>query len=912
MKKLMSLLLSSVLCLSLAMPTVAFGADTIDDIDTQIEQEHNIIDDVDVDTIEDEQKDIDDMPTVSITMNEKGEIQDINSDEGIMIEPSTENNEDDDEVINDETTEDKTDDEVVNDETTEDKTDDEVVNNETTEDKTDDEVVNNETTEDKTDDEVVNDETTEDKTDDEVVNDETTEDKADDEVVNDEIKQDITDKSQTENTENIETEDTQEKAAPIQGVLTDYYGVYIESKSENTELPSIRENIDGKGSNMQKYTYYSKETHYNHEVTVKVRTEGLGVNEKSSLSAGKFGFCKDYNEVIDPSNNAVLVRSVDYVITNLDPEEKQVRFECSIEPAQDQMKTVTRVFVIKLKGSEESGDSAAAPTSPEFIVDNNKTGLLLTGADSRMEYRKEETDTWIDCTDSDIVFAAPEANTNYYVRYKAQGNTPASQTKKITAYARPAASIIRIDAATERLVQAVGYTFDKTYEMKVDNGEYFDVTDEILETGAAPFLDKVPTGTQQTLYIRKKATDTIPAGFERQIVLLPRAATPTSLKYDKVTFQLTGVTSGMEYLNPTKSSWTSISKDINLSSLATTENAVEIKVRVKQTTTNSASRPYVFTIPKLSPAPTWKIDYKNELLTGFTANQNYEWRKYGTTTWKTFNGPSVSLSELGYTGNGYLNIYIRRPKTNTQPHSAASYISIAPRPNGPTVSFVCNDPRYKDDVVIKDIDNSMQYSLDLGNTWKNVTSTEMVTDFRSASYKIYFRYKATDSAFLSKNAIFTIGTRAKAPTVSINKTTEILNTTSVMEYSYNNVNFTHCSGNMDMKAVIDAIPTGGSKTIYIRKFATETSPYSLTKEIKIYARSNAPTTPKYDSATQKINGMTTAMMYRANTEETWHTLSKGTSISVAGYIKNNPNTTIEIRYKATATSSASKPLFIKL
>ncbi len=910
MKKLMSLLLSSVLCLSLAIPTVAFGADTIDDIDTEIEQEYNIIDDVDVDTIEDEQKDIDDMPTVSITMNEKGEIQNINSDEGIMIEPSTENNEADDEVINDETTEDKTDDEVVNDETTEDKTDDEVVNDETIEDNADDEVVNDETTEDKTDDEVVNDETTEDKTDDEVINDETTEDKTDDEVVNDETKQDITDKSETENTENIETEDIQEKAAPIQGVLTDYYGVYIESIGEKPN-ESIRENIDGKGSNMQKYTYYSQKTHYNNEVTVNVRMDGLGLNEKTSLSAGKFGFCPTHIEQVDPSNNAVLSSSVDYVITNLDPEEKQVRLECSVEPAQDKMKTVTRVFVIKLKGSEESGDSAAAPTSPEFIVDNNKTGLLLTGADSRMEYRKEETDTWIDCTDSDIAFAAPEANTNYYIRYKAQGDAPASQTKKITAYARPTASIIRIDAATERLVQAVGYTFDKTYEMKVDNGEYFDVTDEILETGAAPFLDKVPTGTQQTLYIRKKATDTIPAGFERQIVLLPRAATPTGLKYDKVTFQLTGVTSGMEYLNPTKSSWTSISKDINLSSLATTENAVEIKVRVKQTTTNSASRPYVFTIPKLSPAPTWKIDYKNELLTGFTANQSYEWRKSGTTTWKTFNGPSVPLSELGYTNIGF-NIYVRRQQTTTEPCSAATYVNIPSRPNGPTISFVCNDTRYKDDVVLKGIDNSMQYSLDLGKTWKNVTSTEMVTDFRSASYKIYFRYKATDNAFLSKNAIFTIGTRAKAPTVSINKTTEILNTTSVMEYSYNNVNFTHCSGNMDMKAVIDAIPTGGSKSIYIRKFATETSPYSLTKEIKIYARSNAPTTPKYDSATQKINGMTTAMMYKANTETTWHTLSKGTSISVAGYIKNNPNTTIEIRYKATTTSSASKPLFIKL
>ena len=767
----------------------------------------------------------DDMPVVSITMDETGNVQNIDSDEGILVEPALPEEED--------------------------TTDAEILNHQ----------------------------------------------------------------GEIDSEENVGSEKMQAKAAPIQGVLTDYYGTYIKSFKSDDERDFVDERIEnGANSNMQKYTYYSTKEHYNHKVSITIRSEGVGLNERLSTSAGKIDY-SDTSElidvVLDPTNNALLAYSIKYNIVNLDPEEKQVRFECSVEPPQDKSKRITRVFIIKLKGSEESGDNLAAPTSPEFIVDHDKTGLLLTGIDSRMEYRKEETDTWIDCTDSNIAFAAPEANTNYYIRYKAQGDIPASATKKITAYARPVASIIRIDAATERLRQAVGYTFDKTYEMKIDNGNYFDVTDEIIETGAAPFLDKVPAGTQQTLYIRKKATDVVPAGFETQITLLPRAVTPTSLKFDNVTFQLTGVTAGMEYLNPTTSKWVSISKDMDLSSFASAENDVEMKVRVKQTATNSASRPYVFTISQLAPAPTWKMDYKNELITGFTANQNYEWRKAGTTTWKTFQGSSVSLSQLGYTNSGF-NIYVRRCQTAAEPYSAAAYIKIPSRPNGPVINFTCNDPRYKDDVVLKDMNSSMQYSLDLGKTWENVTKTEMVTDFRSASYKIYFRYKATDSAFSSKNTIFTVGTRAKAPTASINKTTEILNTLSTMEYSYDNVNFTHCNGNMDMKAIIDAIPAGKTKSIYIRKFATETTPYSLTKEIIMYARSSAPTTPKYDSATQKINGMTTAMMYKSNTETTWHTLSKGTSISVASYIKNNPNTIIEIRYKATSTSSASEPLFIKL
>lgn len=827
---------------------------------------NNNVDDIDINAESNESDE--EIPTVSVTMDTTGEIKNIVSDEGITLEKveETEQNTDNDNS-----------DEILNDESIADSEPD---NN--------DEILDSEITEEQN------------KNIDE--NQEMTENVDNEQVEN----------NQQENIEGEEEQqDMQERAAVVQNVLTDYYGVSITSDNgkEGVYNKKTSEMVDGKGSVMQKYTYYSKKEHYNNKVTVKVRTEGNGINEKIKLSAGEFGFCQNYNEVIDPTNNALLVHSVDYVIINLDPEAKQVRLECSIDDPQKFDKTITRIFDIKLKGNEATEGTPTAPTTPQFVIDSEGTGLLLMGVDARMEYRKEETSTWTDCTDGYVAFEAPEENTNYYVRYKADGDIPASLATKVTAYARPAAPIFRLDSSTEKILQAGGFKFDKTYEMKIDDGNYFDVTDEMIENGVSSLLDDVPAGTSQILYIRKKATDTVPSGFETQIKLLPRAVMP-NVQYNKVTFQLTGVTSGMQYYNPIKSSWLYISKDISLESLANTENEVEIKVRMAaKTDINSASRPYVFTIPKLSPSPTWEIDYKNELLKGFIPNQTYEWRAINTSVWKTFQGPSVPISELGYVSSG-INIYVRRPQTTTEAHSGASYINIPRRANSPTVSFSCNDPRYKDDVVITDIDNTMEYSLDLGKTWNNVTGTEMVTDFRDVKYKIYFRYKATDTAFYSNSYIFNIGLRGAAPTSYINTVSEILNTTSSMEYSYDNVNYNPCAGQMDMKTVVDAIPKGQTKNIYIRKAATKTSPYSLTKTITMYARREKPTTPKYDSTTHVLSGITSDMIYKAVSDTTWRT-TKQTSVNLTTYMKNYPNDSIEIRYKATSTASASASLILK-
>ena len=265
MKKLMSLLLSTALCFSLAMPTIAFGAeesviesdmtntnpedDTLDKKedesilendeteqsnqetalnDDKTEENDDIISDSDEaeenhhgdDKAETDNNEInsgDDMPVVSITMDETGKIQKIDSDEGILVEPALPEEED--------------------------ITDAEILNRQ----------------------------------------------------------------GEIDSEENVVSEKMQAKAAPIQGVLTDYYGTYIKSFKSDDEKDSVEEHIiNGANSNMQKYTYYSTKTHYNHKVSITIRSEGVGLNERLSTSAGKIDY-SDTSElidvVLDPTNN---------------------------------------------------------------------------------------------------------------------------------------------------------------------------------------------------------------------------------------------------------------------------------------------------------------------------------------------------------------------------------------------------------------------------------------------------------------------------------------------------------------------------------------------------------------------------------------------------------------------------------
>ena len=261
----MALLLSTALCFSLAMPTIAFGAeesviesdmtntnpedDTLDkkenesilenDETEQSNQETTLNDnkteendDIISDSDEAEENNHDDdkpetnnsainfgndMPVVSITMDETGKVQKIDSDEGILVEPALPEEED--------------------------TTDAEILNRQ----------------------------------------------------------------GEIDSEENVVSEKMQTKAAPIQGVLTDYYGTYIKSFKSDDEKDSVEEHIiNGANSNMQKYTYYSTKTHYNHKVSITIRSEGVGLNERLSSSAGKIDY-SDTSElidvVLDPTNN---------------------------------------------------------------------------------------------------------------------------------------------------------------------------------------------------------------------------------------------------------------------------------------------------------------------------------------------------------------------------------------------------------------------------------------------------------------------------------------------------------------------------------------------------------------------------------------------------------------------------------
>ena len=303
MKKLVSLFL----CFALCFPLTAFASEST-------VTETNI-------------------PVVSVTMDEYGEIQDIATEGNVQAQLTEHEEVDGIEVIDD--TEEITDTEVTDD--TEEITDIEVIDD----------------IEEITDVEVTGD--TEKITDIGVTDD--TEEIADVEVTDGTLlEEDVTENISSEISEDtiIDSEDSgaiteDAKAAPLEPpYLTGYYGVKIVSvKDVNNPSPDkriIEKLSGGESTSMLSYTYRTAKKHYNEKVTVSIRKEGFGVMEHQEANTGKLSYTghSSYDIIVDPTNNAMLAWTDDVDIINLDPNETQVIFETRITPSQDRMKTIIK------------------------------------------------------------------------------------------------------------------------------------------------------------------------------------------------------------------------------------------------------------------------------------------------------------------------------------------------------------------------------------------------------------------------------------------------------------------------------------------------------------------------------------------------------------------------------------------
>ena len=548
----------------------------------------------------------------------------------------------------------------------------------------------------------------------------------------------------------------------------------------------------------------------------------------------------------------------------------------------------------------------AAPTTPTFVYnDANHPGqAVLTGVDSTMEYRlQSDYDGWASITGDSVVFALPSEDTQYYVHYASPESKAVALTLKMT----PAAPSVSLDTTTELFSG-----LDTTMEMKVNDGDYFNVTDAVITAGATSYIDAISAGDTATVDIRVRASEVSPQGPATTVTLYPRVAAPTGLSYDPVSTTVSGVTTDMQY-RVQGGTWTAVtSTTLNVESLLSSTSDVTLEIRNKAVSgVSSASPSTSVTLNQLPAAPSaLSINLTREVITGFSADKSYQYNTTGSaTTWTdiTLSDNEFDVSRI-ITMQNAVTIYVREAKTDTTPASAAAIFAVPKRPSAPTTAgLVYNDADHPNQAVVTGLTTSMEFMVAGDSAWTPYTGEDIAVDIPDRDRFCYVRYAAHGSLPNSAVQNLTLLARDDAPSVSYNTANETVGTlNSSMEVGTDGVNYTAITSTTSSYSVSDIInaTTSGTSTFYVRKKATATAPASEDRTFTLYPRAAAPTGLAYDEANKTITGVDHTMQYHAVGVSGWSSVSSSTipvsSLLSTGY------TQVMVRYKAVSgVSSAS-------
>lgn len=558
-------------------------------------------------------------------------------------------------------------------------------------------------------------------------------------------------------------------------------------------------------------------------------------------------------------------------------------------------------------------DRPAAPANVSFVYNPLTDKMTLQNVDSTMEYRLSTAseDAWLPCT-TGMELDVPTSKKTYYVRYAATESASESQSVSVILASSASAPSCTYNRTTE-LVSGL------TSEMEIsfNDGAYAPYTGIDGTFDMDDYVTAIPSDSTLTVNIRKSATSTNPPSKVKSITINPRLATPTSLVFDNINVKVTGASSSMQYKLSTQTSWTSISSSqVSFLNHANTDAEITVSIRKTYTTTNSASLPIVFTIPKLSAGPAGTIDYINETITGLNDNVAYE---YSTSTNPTNTSTSwddvdvvdgtFDISDIVTTSQKTVNI--RTAATTTSPVSDYTTFTLEARASAPSASFVYNNDENYDKAVLTGITSDMEYRKSTDSEWTSISGTQIVFDLPSSNATYYVRTKADIDDFASVNKTLTLKKSSSAPSCSYSTTTEKLTSVSTsMEISYNGSAYEAITASsMDMAEIVDDIPSGETMVIKVRTAATETSPASAAKTITLYSRAITPTTVVYNPVAISMTGTASTMQYRVSTASSWTSIS-GTTVSLLPKVSSEEDVIVYVRYKPTSTKAASRPVII--
>lgn len=549
----------------------------------------------------------------------------------------------------------------------------------------------------------------------------------------------------------------------------------------------------------------------------------------------------------------------------------------------------------------------AAP-SVSFVYDKAVNKMVLSGADSTMEYRLKSatSDRWQPCTNETMYFdATGTENTTYYVRYSANGTQTASQVKELILPGKQAAPSATYNRTTETISG-----LSTAMEIQFDEGEYTPLSATTLNI--SDIIDTIPADKTLSVNIRRAASGSSQAGLSQVLTINTRADAPTSVIFNPIPISLTGYSSGMEFQTDTDTGWRNMpGTELKLLNYASAERDVTVYIRVKPTAANSASKSVEITIPKLLAGPTGTLEYDKEIISGL-ANGNYQYNT-GAPVWGkiTITDGIWNISRI--ISSSTITLSLRAAETETTPVSAVSLFTLPARSAAPTTpTFVYNDIENNGKAVLTGLTDKMEYRTNTSTVWTAATGANVVMDVPapSASTTFYVRYQPTTDSFGSSVQTLYLKRAGTAPSTLYNTTTEqVTGINNQMEIKIGTGPYTSVERGVttyDMASLVNDIAAGSTLTFTARIKATATAPASLEKVLTIYPRLAAPATVVFNTAPLTLTGYTSAMQYRLDSDAStyWRSMS-GTTLSLEKFASAEHDVTIYVRMKPTTTASAS-------
>lgn len=479
----------------------------------------------------------------------------------------------------------------------------------------------------------------------------------------------------------------------------------------------------------------------------------------------------------------------------------------------------------------------AAPTTPVFVYNNDNyyDKAILTGVTSDMEYKASSDTSWTAIGNDDVVIDIPAANTTYYVRYKSTTDEFASQNRSVILSKRAAAPTSTYNTTTETITG-----LSTAMEISYNGSEY--ITVETTSMNMSEIIDELTEAL--TINIRKSATSTVPASANKTITIYPRLTAPTAVVYNGASISLSGVSNKMQYKFETSTSWTTFTgTTFSLLSYASKEQDVKIFVRYSPTTTNAASLPVEFTIPKLLDGPSCNIDYTNEMITGLDDNTSYQYfigtNPTTTSKWLAMQTVNGNFDISGIVASTSKTINIRKAATADEPISNYTTLILAARRAAPTTpAFEYNNDNYYDKAVLINMTPDMEYRLSTDLEWSEIIGNELVFDVPDYGITYYIRYKATSESFSSSYKSLTLSNRKTAPSCIYNQSTQTISKLS------NSMEIKVGEGGSYIPVVSttydlsDVFLSTNSVIVYIRYKATNTQPASYVQVITCDCNAN--------------------------------------------------------------------------